>query len=176
MFHHFRLSAIVLSLLLAMPLAASCGKPQASSDEVHAEAGAAAEFERGPHNGRLLKDGDFALEVTIFERGVPPEFRVYAYQDGAVLAPEEVRLTIELRRFGGRVDTIGFAPREDYLLGDRTVEEPHSFDVVVVAVHEGTTHRWEYASPEGRTTKSPQPTSGTSLRMRMMRSVQFKRD
>ena len=34
--------------------------------------GAAGEFERGPHRGRLLRDGDFALEVTIFETGVPP--------------------------------------------------------------------------------------------------------
>lgn len=33
----------------------------------HADAAATAEFERGPHRGRMLRDGDLALEVTIFE-------------------------------------------------------------------------------------------------------------
>jgi cobalt-zinc-cadmium efflux system membrane fusion protein len=32
------------------------------------------------------------------------------------------------------------------------VEEPHSFDVEVVAVENGKRHVWKYASPEGRTT------------------------
>jgi cobalt-zinc-cadmium efflux system membrane fusion protein len=31
------------------------------------------DYERGPNNGRILVDGDFALELTIFETGVPPE-------------------------------------------------------------------------------------------------------
>ena len=34
------------------------------------EGGAEAEFERGPNNGRLLTDGDFTLELAIFEAGV----------------------------------------------------------------------------------------------------------
>src|SRR5690606_28849748 len=32
------------------------------------------------------------------------------------------------------------------------VEEPHSFDVEVVATESGKRHSWTYASPEGRTT------------------------
>ncbi len=33
---------------------------------------------KGPHGGRMFADGDLQLEVTIFESGVPPEFRIYA--------------------------------------------------------------------------------------------------
>jgi cobalt-zinc-cadmium efflux system membrane fusion protein len=109
------------------------------------------EFERGPHRGRLLRDGRFALEITIFEEGVPPEFHVYSYLDGKPLAPDEVELTIELGRLGGRVDDISFKPQGEYLLGNRTVVEPHSFDVRVRAKHEGRTSDWNYASYEGRT-------------------------
>ena len=29
--------------------------------------------DRGPHGGRLLHDGAFAVEITLYERGVPPE-------------------------------------------------------------------------------------------------------
>lgn len=102
----------------------------------------------GPHGGRLLVDGDFALELAIFERGVPPE--AWAIEDGHAVPPGEVALTVELARFGGRVDRIGFAPAGDFLRGDRVVEEPHSFDVQVVARRGAREHRFAYASYEGR--------------------------
>lgn len=113
---------------------------------------AATEAAKGPHGGRLLSEGDFATEVTIFERGVPPEFRVFFYEKNRLIDPAEVKLRIELHRFGGRVDKIGFSKREDYLLGDQEIVEPHSFDVKVIAERRGKTYRWEYDSYEGRTT------------------------
>src|SRR3546814_16640722 len=100
----------------------------------------------------MLRDGDFALEVTIFETGVPPQFQLYAYDDGEPLAAETVQARVELHRLDGQVDTFAFKPVEDYLVGDGTVIEPHSFDVKVSATHEGAQHQWEYASYEGRTT------------------------
>jgi cobalt-zinc-cadmium efflux system membrane fusion protein len=112
--------------------------------------------DRGPHGGRLLTDGSFAVEVTIYERGVPPEFRVYGYENGAPVDSAEIALTIDLLRFGARVQHIRFSPREGYLVGDRTVEEPHSFEVRVAADYDRTSHRWEYASWEGRTELSPE--------------------
>lgn len=134
---------------LALMLAA-CGG--ANDPQVNVEPVAAADYERGPHNGRMLRDGDFALEVTIFETGVPPQFRLYAYDNGKPLAPETVPARIELHRLDGQVDTFVFKPVEDYLVGDGTVVEPHSFDVKVSATHKGEQHQWEYDSYEGRTT------------------------
>ncbi|MBI5506186.1 MAG: efflux RND transporter periplasmic adaptor subunit [Deltaproteobacteria bacterium] len=122
----------------------------------HADEAAASEPAAGPHGGRLLADGDFAVEVTIFERGVPPEFRVYSYAHGKSLDPPGIQLTIELYRFGGQVDRIGFTQRDDYLLGDQEITEPHSFDVKVIAERDGKTHRWEYNSYEGRAQISAQ--------------------
>ncbi len=76
---HFR---FLVAPLAALILVAGCDAPQSShGDHGHAAAGEE-DFERGPHNGRMLRDGDFALEITIFETGVPPEFRVYPYRDG----------------------------------------------------------------------------------------------
>jgi len=121
------------------------------------------EAKKGPHGGRLLEDGNFTVEVTIFERGVPPEFRVFIYADEKPLDPGSARLTIELHRFGGRVDTIGFAKREDYLLGDREIVEPHSFDVKVTAERNGKTSRWDYPSYEGRTSMTPEAVQNSGL-------------
>lgn len=110
------------------------------------------EYERGPHNGRMLRDGSLGIEVTIYEPEIPPQFHVYPYKDGKPLDPSQVALTIELKRFLGRVDTIGHKPEGDYLAGDKVVEEPHSFDVKVVAEHAGKRSEWAYSSYEGRVT------------------------
>ena len=137
------------ALLLIVPLAA-CGGG-AKTPVAEGEAGAAAEYEKGPNNGRLLKDGDFALEMTIFEDGVPPQFRVYSTQGGKAVDPKTVNLSVTLKRIDGEVNRFAFKPEGAFLTGQGTVIEPHSFDVEVVAVESGKRHRWTYASPEGRT-------------------------
>lgn len=110
---------------------------------------------KGPHGGRVLSEGDFQLEVSIYERGVPPHFRVYPYESGKPVDPDEVKLTTELHRLGGRVDVIGFRREGEYLRGDKVVEEPHSFDVKAVAERKGRAFRWEYAQVEGRVELTP---------------------
>ena len=151
--------------LLALSLLAGCGESPATKEEAEPQAAAAAgDYERGPHNGRMLRDGDFAVEITIFEDGVDPEFRVYAYRNDKPLSPREVQLSIELSRLGGKVDRFAFNPREDYLRGGGAVIEPHSFDVKVRAAEGGRTHNWAYASYEGRTTISAQAAQAGGVR------------
>jgi cobalt-zinc-cadmium efflux system membrane fusion protein len=139
----------ILSLLAAMLLAACAPGP---AHEHAGEQGEGEAFEHGPHGGRMLRDGDFAIEVTIFEAGVPPRFRLYATRGGRPLPPSEVNARIELTRLGGAVDTFGFGPEGDYLAGDGIVREPHSFDVRVTASHGAQQSEWRYESHEGRTT------------------------
>ncbi|WP_066275776.1 efflux RND transporter periplasmic adaptor subunit [Sphingobium abikonense] len=148
-------SLLFASSLLALTLLAGCGEPNATNEAAEPQAAAAADdYERGPHRGRMLRDGDFAVEITIFEDGVEPEYRLYPYRDGKPLSPSEVRLTLEQKRLGGKVDRFAFQPQEDFLRGNGVVTEPHSFDVKVRAVEGGRTHNWSYASYEGRTTIS----------------------
>ena len=135
---------------LALVLAACNGADDTASRE--AATVAAGDYERGPHNGRMLREGDFALEVTIFETGVEPQYRLYAYADGEPLPPTEVQATVELHRLDGQVDKFAFKPDNDYLVGDGIVTEPHSFDVNVTAAHAGEQYGWEYESYEGRVT------------------------
>ncbi len=122
----------------------------------HGSEGSEPESAKGPHGGRLLNEGPFGVELTIFERGVPPEFRVFLYENTKPQPPGSARLTVRLHRLGGRTDTINFSPEGDYLKGDKVVEEPHSFDVEVLAERAGKNYRWIYDSYEGRTTLSPE--------------------
>lgn len=133
-------------LLLASLSACGAGPGHAEDEDV-----ATADYEKGSHNGRLLKDGDFALEMTIFEDGVPPQFRVYPTRDGKPVDARTVKLAVTLKRLDGEVNRFAFKPEGNFLTGQGTVVEPHSFDVEVIAVENGKRHRWTYANPEGRT-------------------------
>ncbi|MDP3492915.1 MAG: efflux RND transporter periplasmic adaptor subunit, partial [Hyphomonadaceae bacterium] len=141
-------AAVAASALMS----GSCGEKPSSAEGVAEAAAASGEYERGPHRGRMLRDGTFAIEMTIFEDGVPPEFHVYAYDNDKPLPPNEVQLNVELLRLGNKVDRFAFTPREDYLLGNGVVIEPHSFAVKVTATRGGKASEWTYESFEGRTT------------------------
>jgi cobalt-zinc-cadmium efflux system membrane fusion protein len=112
------------------------------------------EPKKGPHNGRMLTDGDFSLELSIVENGIAPEYRVWITEDGKPIAPENVELKVELTRLGGKVDTFSFIAENDYLRGQRVVEEPHSFDVAVSVIYKNQKHHWTFPSYEGRLTLS----------------------
>lgn len=142
-------SLILLSLLLA-----ACGgdPPPSSATTAMEQPGTPEEYERGPHRGRLLRQGDFALEVTIYETNVPPQFRLYAYQNGKPVPPANVQATVRLKRLDGEINDFTFTPEKDYLVGSGEVTEPHSFDVEVNARHAGQTYHWTFPSYEGRTT------------------------
>lgn len=149
----FRAFVVAAGCLLA---ALACA--DAERDDAHADAAP-----RGPHGGRWLADGDFALELTVFEAGVPPELRVFVYEKGEPRSPAGVALEVTLRRLGGRVERIGFAPRGAYLRGDRAVAEPHSFDVELVAREGGREHRFAYASYENRVALSPEQVEAAGI-------------
>ncbi|MDX2224082.1 MAG: efflux RND transporter periplasmic adaptor subunit [Rhodospirillaceae bacterium] len=170
MTHIFAASAALTGVLLT---ALTCPLLPAMAAGEHS-APAAEEFERGPHNGRLLRDGDVAVEMTIFEDGVPPEYRVYAYRGNAPLPPSSVDLTVELGRLGGITDRFSFTPQGDYLRGSGPVVEPHSFDVRVRATIGGKTHDWAYESYEGRVQISDQVAEANGVKTAVAGPVEIK--
>lgn len=107
---------------------------------------------RGPHRGRLFTEGAFAVELAIFEDGVPPEFRAWFTLDGKPLPPDAVQLTVKLTRPGNVVDEHAFVPAGDFARSPAEVYEPHSFHYTVSARHGDRIHRWELDAPEMQTT------------------------
>ncbi len=143
-------------LWLVVPMASLTGCNGAVPDSgdrsaMHPAEAAEPEPPTGPHGGRLLSDGDFALELAVVDAAVSPELRAWATEAGAPLAPADVDLQVTLTRLGSGQEEIGFAPQGDFLRGDTVVYEPHSFVVSIEARHGGRTYRWEYDSFEGRT-------------------------
>ena len=143
-----RLFGTAMTALAVTLAACGSGEGEKAGGE-HAEA--AAEYERGPHRGRLLRDGDFSLEITIYEEGPEPLFRLYPYLKDKPVDPRQVQASITLTRLGPKVDRFAFTAEADYLASPGIVSEPHSFDVEVTALHAGKRSGWTYASYEGRT-------------------------
>lgn len=140
---------MAVSLLALAVGVSACGQGAAEKAEGKVPAG---EYERGPHRGRMLRDGDFALEITLYEEGPAPLFRLYPYVNDKPVDPRQVQAAITLSRLGPKTDRFAFTAENDYLASPGVVFEPHSFDVVVTAAHADMQHRWAYASYEGRTT------------------------
>ena len=120
----------------------------ASKETAQAEAG---EPKKGPHGGKLFTDGDFGLEITVFEQGTEPEFRLYTFLKGKPLDPATTNATVTVERLGRKPEQFTFAKARDYLKANAVVEEPHSFEVTIAAQREGKTHRFTYVQAEART-------------------------
>jgi cobalt-zinc-cadmium efflux system membrane fusion protein len=61
------------------------------------------------------------------------------------------------------VERIAFTPRDGFLIGDREVVEPHSFDIEIVARDAGSEHRFSFSSYENRVVLSPEQVSAAGI-------------
>lgn len=142
--------AVVLGLMVLLWMRAG-GAGHSHGEEGHGQGEEAhAEVERGPHGGRLLESRDVTIEVTIYETGIDPEFRLYAYDGDKPISPQAVQATLTVRRLGTPPEPVTFKPEADYLRGQRHIYEPHSFAVDVRASYRGKTTKWTYSQEEGR--------------------------
>lgn len=133
----------------------------------HHDSGHEEEVEKGPNGGRLLRQDNFSLELTLYERGVPPEFHVYAYSDNQPINPEEIELVISLSRLDGQVDSFKFSPQGEYLRSDGVVTEPHSFVVDVAARHDDADYTWHYDNFEGRVQIAAELAEASGIKVEM---------
>jgi cation diffusion facilitator family transporter len=89
---------------------------------------------------RRIQLGGDALEIEVFEDGVPPRFRVAA--DSAVLAGVS-DVTIETIRPDGSRQLFSFDDRDGYLESRSEIPEPHAFLARVRLIQAGELHERE---------------------------------
>lgn len=161
---------VVLGLLILIGVKPSVTADEHSGEKANHEQGGKGHTEgqtaKGPHGGRLFSNGDFALEVTIFEQGVPPELRVYAFDKGKPVDPAEVKLQVKLERLGAQPETISFRKEKDFLRGEQVIVEPHSFKVSLGAQRQGQAYQWAYEQAEGRVRMDDAVTKNAGIELR----------
>ena len=105
----------------------------------HGEAG------HGPRDGVLVDTGHGFIEITVFETGVPPQFRLFFYdgrkQPRPVPAADHIK--IETVRPDGARQTFAFRAAGEYLESTTDIPEPHEFKAIVQLSHGSHAHNHE---------------------------------
>ncbi len=121
---------------------------------------------KGPNGGMLFTTDDFSVEVTIFEQGVEPQFRIYLYEKGKLLPATAAKVAITLTRLGSSAQLFKFTAVDDYLVGDQIVIEPHSFEIAIAAEWQGKTFHWGYEQIEARIEMSNETLATTGIEVK----------
>jgi len=109
-------SSYVVFFILLTTVNIGCGGSAENHDHDHDEHEAT--FERGLHNGRLLLDGSFSIELQVFETGVAPQYRVYGFENDLPIPPSELNASVTIKRLGGKLENFTFHPVADFLTSD----------------------------------------------------------
>ena len=89
----------------------------------------------GPHGGPVLKTGDGLVEVSVFETGVPPRFRLYFFDEArlAIAPPSDIEVTCQTIRpeeaGEGAGQIFHFKSHVAYLEATEELPEPHEFEL-----------------------------------------------
>lgn len=111
----------------------------------------AARHERDRQDGhghdetRLIDTGHGVVVLSIFEDGVPPEFRIAAESGPLVHADDVIVTTI---RKGGATQSFTFAREGDVLLSTGSIPEPHNFIARMTIGHKGHVHAFDVTFSE----------------------------
>lgn len=103
----------------------------------------AASHEHGPHGGPLVDTGHGNIELSVFETGVSPRFRLYFTDESGRESPPPApsRIALSTRRPDGTRQEFSFQTVPDYLESLEDIPEPHEFTVTVELRHGGHSHQ-----------------------------------
>jgi nickel/cobalt exporter len=92
---------------------------------------------------RIATD-DGLIELSVFEVGVPPRFRVrFQGKNGDAFPPSSHNaLTVETLRDDGVRQVFEFAQKGEYLESTSDIPEPHQFSVTLTLAHESHAHTY----------------------------------
>lgn len=99
----------------------------------------------GPHGGTRLQTGDGFIEISVFETGMPPHFRLYFFdaEKQPCPPPADTIITIETKRPDGAKQIFDFIPEPGCLRATSDIPEPHEFNAQLTMTHAGNSQAYE---------------------------------
>ncbi|MBT9531347.1 MAG: nickel/cobalt efflux transporter RcnA [Pseudomonas sp.] len=100
--------------------------------------------EQAPHGGKLINTGHGLLEVSIYEDGVPPHFRLYRYDAQMQPLPiaAEEHLEVAILRPDNSRETFSLQAADGYLASTTPIAEPHEFMLHLSLGHQDHQHHF----------------------------------
>lgn len=110
-------------------------------------------LEAAPHGGTWVQTETGFVEISVFETGVPPHFRLYFFDAGKrPIAPASALMvtleTIRLQEAGAR-QVFSFTTEDSYLKSTSDIPEPHEFEVALTLTQNGKEQIYQTAFTEG---------------------------
>jgi nickel/cobalt exporter len=93
------------------------------------------EHEHGRGVTCVLDTGHEKIELSVFEDGVPPVFRLKPAAGGTL--PAESNVAVETLRSDGARQEFAFVARDGFLESREEIPEPHEFDLVLTVSTDG---------------------------------------
>lgn len=111
---------------------------------------AAKAHEHAPHGGKVINTGQGIVELEVFEAGVPPRFRLYAYDHemGAKAFDAHETVSVETIRHDGSKQSFEFRQMGAFMESAQEIPEPHEFEIVLSMGHGDHVHRFEVSFSE----------------------------
>lgn len=111
---------------------------------------AAKAHQHAPHGGKIVNTGHGIVELEVFETGVPPRFRLHAYDRSMSSQAFDVHdtVSIETLRSDGAKQTFELKASGIYMESVQEIPEPHEFEAVLCMGHGDHIHRFKVGFPE----------------------------
>jgi nickel/cobalt exporter len=91
--------------------------------------------------GKVIETGDCSVKVEIFEKDVPPKFRLsFSKGEAPEKLPNAGSVSVETVRPDGTVQAFAFAARGAYLESTTSIPEPHEFTATLRLSHGDHSH------------------------------------
>ena len=91
---------------------------------------------------KLINTNHGIVNLSVFETGVPPVFRLAFSEHGKAFQPEPSSVIIETVRPDGARQTFAFVTKEGFLESTSDIPEPHEFDLTLTLSHDGHAHSY----------------------------------
>lgn len=103
-----------------------------------------------PHDGQVIDTGHGYVEIEVFESGVPPKFRLHAFDQamGSQGSATFGHVSIETHRPGGVRQVFSLVHKGAYWESVEDIPEPHAFKAVLCLGHGDHAHRYNVAFSE----------------------------
>lgn len=153
--------------LFCLLISSGCQNSTHDSDE--------SEALKGPHSGVMLGDQEVKVELSIYERGVEPQFRLYAYKDGVEIDPVDYKPAIVVSRLAMQPQNFEMIAANDFWYSSAIVKEPHSFNVQITVNNGGKNFKYDYEHYEFRSIISAEEASLSGIKTEKVAAGSLKK-
>jgi nickel/cobalt exporter len=133
---YFQIASAVIIIALALWMFWRTRRDiQAASDHTH-------HHHHDHDDTKRIDIGRGTVEISVFETGVPPVFRLAFSEHGKTYLPEPASVSIETLRIGSGSQKFAFVAKEGFLESTTDIPEPHEFDLTLTLTRDGQTYRY----------------------------------